>query len=381
MRIAINCRSFLKRQRTGIGRYAYHLVKSLSEIDDQNEYQLYVRKGFFSFGKKLPRFPAKNFVPRVDRFGRGPARTVKDADIYHLPSPGPLEAPDYAKIVVTVHDVIFKAFPRGHTQQTIEAGERQFAGIREKAAKIICCSRNTADDLKKYFNVPREKIALVYQGVDKDIFYRIGKDEALAADQALKRRGMEGPFILSVGTIEPRKNLANLIRAFHALETAGKFSGQLAVIGMGGWLSDDIGALVAQLGLARKIVFLGYLPDRELRYFYNRAEVFVFPSFYEGFGFPIVEAFACGAPVVTSNVSSCPEIAADAALTVDPAGPEAIAEAIGRVIRDRDFSEALREKGFKRAGDFDFLKTARETLGVYEEVYEDQRLYHHAQRR
>lgn len=371
MQIAINCRSFLSKHYTGIGRYAYHLVKSLSEIDNDNEYQLYARKGPFSFNKRLPRFQAGNFITRVDWFDRGPARILKNVDVYHFPSPGSLEAPIDAKIVVTVHDVIFKAFPKGHTQQTIEAGEEQFANIRGKASKIICCSQSTVNDLQKYFQVPAEKIALVYQGVDKSVFYRIGKAEEQLVDSVLKEIGVEAPFILSVGTIEPRKNLINLIHAFQALRDKGKFSGKLVVVGMKGWMHDDIGTLIETLNLKQHIIFLGYLPDRELRYLYNEAAVFAFPSFYEGFGFPIIEAFCCGAPVVTSNVSSCPEIAQDAALKVDPGSPEDIADAIARMIDDSDLRNILRGRGLKRAEDFDFRKTAHETLGVYKEVYED----------
>lgn len=369
MRIAVNCRSFLKKQYTGIGRYAYHLVKSLTEIDGKNEYLLYVRRGFFSFNKRIPRFAAKNFTSSVDWSGRGLAKQLKHIDLCHFPSPGPLEAPGNAKIVVTVHDVIFKAFPRGHTQETIDAGQRQFEQIRERASKIICCSQNTVNDLEKYFQVPREKTILIYQGVDKEIFSRIKSGEDVLAEKVLAQRGVEKPFILSVGTIEPRKNLIHSIHAFHLLKTKKEFPGKLAVIGMRGWLHDDLLALIEKLKLKEHIIFLGYLPDRELRYFYNKAEAFVFPSFYEGFGFPILEAFCCGAPVVTSNVSSCPEVAGDAALTADPNNPQDIADAVGRIVSDRDLREGLREKGLRRAADFDFRKTAEETLKVYEEVY------------
>ncbi len=369
MQIAINCQSFLKKQYTGIGRYAYHLVKGLSEIDRSNTYNLYARKSPFGFSKKLPHFQPKNFVPRIDWFGRGPSKTLKDTDIYHFPSLGSLEAPSHSKIVVTVHDIVYKAFSQGHTQQTIDASEKHFQEIQKKAAKVICCSQSTVRDLKKYFRIPEEKIALVYQGVDKDIFYRIGDKEDSLAEAALTKQGADKPFILSVGTIERRKNLANLIRAFCILKDQKRFAGKLVVAGMKGWLSDDLSALIEELGLAQDIIFLGYISDEELRYFYNKAEAFVFPSFYEGFGFPILEAFACGAPVVTSNVSSCPEIAGNAALTVDPKSPEEIAEAISRIVNDPNLGAALRGKGFKRADDFDFHKTARETLKIYEEVY------------
>jgi glycosyltransferase involved in cell wall biosynthesis len=340
----------------------------LSECDKDNEYQLYVPKGLFGFKKKFPNFNVKNFISRVDRFNRGPARTLKNVDVYHCPSPGPLEAPIGAKIIVTVHDVIIKAFPDGHTQQTIETGLNQFEELKDKASKIICCSKSTVHDLKRFFQVPDEKIALVYQGVDKEIFYTLKKDDEWIADQWLTRIGVKAPFLLSVGTIEPRKNLINCIHAFNRLRVEGKFLGTLVIVGMKGWMRSNIETLIDELKLRAHIVFLGYISDRELCYLYNKTEVFVFPSFYEGFGFPIVEAFCCGAPVVTSNVSSCPEIAADAALTVNPSSIGDIAEAINRIIQDHALRDSLKGKGSKRAGDFDFRKTACETLKVYEEV-------------
>lgn len=369
MRVAINCRSFLTKQPTGIGRYAYHLVKSFAEIDHDNEYRLYANGGLFNFNKRLPRFNARNFVARHDWFSRGPAAVLKDADVYHVPSPGPWATPPAVPTVVTVHDVIFKAFPQGHTPQTLEAGERQFADIKAKAAKIICCSRSTANDLQKYIQVPKEKIAMVYQGIDRDIFHPLDAGERPAADKLLKACGIDGPYLLSVGTIEPRKNLVNVIRAFHRLKTNGRFKGKLAVVGMRGWLHSDIGKITEQLALTKEIIFLGYVTDQALRYLYNRAEVFVFPSFYEGFGFPILEAFSCGVPVVTSNVSSCPEIAGDAALTVDPNSADDITRAVERLLRDAALRDDLVRKGKRRAGEFDFRKTAQQTLEIYKEVY------------
>ena len=140
------------------------------------------------------------------------------------------------------------------------------------------------------------------------------------------------------------------------------------IVGMKGWMGKDIGVLINKLGLTRSVTVLGFVTDQQLRHFYNKTEVFVFPSLYEGFGFPIVEAFSCGAAVVTSNVSSCPEIAGDAALTVNPKDPGEIADAIHSVISDSQLKEQLKRRGLKRAEDFDFKKTAEETLKVYNEV-------------
>jgi len=369
MKVAINCRSILKRKYTGIGRYTYNLIKSLSEIDDRNYYHLYARKGIFNITKGIPHFGPRNFQPVIDRFKRGPEKTLGKVDIYHSPSPDILTVNNGAKIIVTVHDLIFKTFPEGHTQRTLDETEKNMANIGEKASKIICCSKNTVRDLKKYFNIKKEKISLVYQGVDKNMFYVIGSEEDRQADRMLKKRGIYEPYILSVGTIEPRKNLENILHAFDKLRTRKQFSGKLVVIGMKGWMSDGIESLIRKLELKNHVLFMGYINNHELRHFYNRAEAFLFPSFYEGFGFPIVEAFCCGTPVVTSNVSSCPEVAQDAALLTNPYNPEEIATAISRIVNDAGLKQSLREKGFRRAGDFNFHKTAKKTLAVYKEAY------------
>ncbi len=373
MRIAINCRSFLNKNYTGIGRYTYQLIQSLSEIDRQNEYLLYTPKRFFSTKRILPKIPAQNFSLKIDRLYRGMEKTVGPVDIYHCPSPESLSDLDETKIVVTVHDLIFKTYPPGHTIETIEETERQFKNILEKASRIICCSKSTLNDLHRYFSVDVSKTVLIYQGVNQKDFYPIEKEESKRAQVTIQSQGIDGPFILFVGTIEPRKNLRNLLEAFSFLKKKKKYGGKLVVIGMQGW-NEDLSFLIGQLGLKNDVVFTGFLSNQELRHFYNKADVFAFPSFYEGFGFPIVEAFSCGVPVVTSNISSCPEIAGDAALTVDPHSVPEIAQAILRVIDDQNLREQLRQKGLRRARQFSFLNTARQTLQVYQEVYENQRL-------
>ncbi len=369
MRIAINCRSFLNRNYTGIGRYALNLVQSLGEIDPENEYWLYAQKKYFDFKRQIPRVTAKNFLVKVDWLGKGIDKTLQEADVYHSPSPDFINI-HHAKIVVTVHDLVYKKYPQGHTPQTCETTDQQLVRIVEQAAKIICCSKNTLNDLCEYFPAAKDKGCLVYQGVDKNIFFPLTQQDLSTANQVLKRKGVHGPFILFVGTIEPRKNLQNLLLAFSELKNKKKFSGQLVVVGMKGWMIEGLEQVIEKFNLKDDVIFPGYVTDKELRYFYNLTEVFVFPSFYEGFGFPIVEALSCGAAVVTSNVSSCPEIARDAALTVDPYNPNAIAQTIIQVMEDRDLRESLRMKALTRASEFSFLRNAQETLAVYKEVYE-----------
>jgi len=247
MRIAINCRSFLLKNYTGIGRYAYNLVKSLASLDHENEYVLYARKGLFDFKRKLPNIGGKNFYSCVDWQGCGPAKALKSIDIYHSPSPDLL--PDVnAKIVVTVHDLIYKMYPQGHTEETIDATDRYFQQMMKKADRIICCSQNTLNDLKQCFPIDEEKTAVVYQGVDREIFHRLEREEQKEAEKVLREKGIDDPFLLFIGTIEPRKNLSNLVKAFALLKQQKAFDGKLIIAGNEGM---DAGAYIVDDRLRR----------------------------------------------------------------------------------------------------------------------------------
>ncbi len=374
MHIAINCRSFSKKQFTGIGRYASSLVASLSAIDDENRYSLYTNRGWGEVRSRITRHDAANFAVKFDWLRRGAAKTLRSVDIYHAPSPEIVPDLD-TKFVVTVHDLIYKTYPQGHTPETLVFSEAQFQSFIPRAARIICSSRSTQNDVIRYFPSVQGKTCYIYQGVDTNIFYPLPQWEIPAAWGIVRSNGIVGPFVLFVGTIEPRKNLKGLLEAFARLKERKTFGGKLVVIGMAGWKSEGLAGFIKHLGIKDDVFFLGFVGNDELRVFYNLAEVFVFPSLYEGFGYPILEAFSCGAAVVTSNVSSCPELAADAALTVDPVDPEAIARAMERVLQDPGLKSALKHKALARVQGFDNKETARKTLRIYKEVYEGQRVH------
>jgi glycosyltransferase involved in cell wall biosynthesis len=364
MRIAINCRSILLSQRTGIGRYTYHLLDSLGQIDHVNEYILHAPKRLFDFKRRLPDFSRyNNFKSRLDYFHQG----IGKSDIYHLPCPdviGPYEG----KLVVTIHDLIYRTYAQGHTPQAIELTEKYMQAIAAKADKIICISENTRRDLHATFNIPLEKTCVVYNGADSRLFYPLSSQERLNAANQLKELGIDKPYVLYVGTIEPRKNLAGLLESFALLKSKKVFQGQLVVAGMKGWMVENIGELIKKLDIQTDVIFTGFISDDQLCQLYNMAELFVFPSFYEGFGFPVLEAFCCGVAVITSKTSSCAEIAAEAALTIDPKNIKAIAQAMEQVLTDKALKESLRVAGLKRAQEFSLGSTARETLTVYQEL-------------
>ncbi len=355
MRIVINCRSILLKNRTGIGRYTYHLLDQLGAIDPKNEYCLYARKDLFDFKRKLPQFNYPNFKKLIDIL----QRPVPLGDVYHVPCPADIDHFE-GKVVVTIHDLIYKTYPQSHTQETIDLSERAMQGIVKRADKIICISESTRNDLHRFFDYPKENSCVVLNGVDHSIFYPL--QDPGAAKSFLSAQGISGEFLLFVGTIEPRKNLMGLLEAMALL----KHPLPLVVVGMKGWMTEDIIPKIKQLGLEGRVIFTGFISDAELNMLYNTCKAFVFPSFYEGFGFPIVEAFAAGACVIASFVSSCGEIAEDAAVLINPNSPAHIAQAIDSVLGDSALNAAYKAKGLRRGQEFSFRRTAKDTLSIYQ---------------
>ncbi len=256
-------------------------------------------------------------------------------------------------IVITVHDVMWKVMPETMRWRTRLASLARARFAIESADRIVAVSRATADDVLRYYDIDPKKIEVVYSGVNST--YRPGDPEE--GRHMARRYGVEGRYALFVGTVEPRKNLARVLRAWNVpLE--------LVVVGAKGWKS----ATVYGHPRAR---FLGYVPDEHLRWLYVGAEFLLFPSLYEGFGLPVLEALACGCPVLTSRVSSLPEVAGDAAVYVDPEGEEGIADAILRLTEDGSLRESLRRAGLERASEFSWSRTAEGYVEAFRKVVLD----------
>lgn len=267
--------------------------------------------------------------------------------------------------IVTVHDLVRLAFPfakEGWISAMGLALDR--AGLR-KAAHVICVSEVTKRDLMCHLDVPEEKITVVLHGVDHEVFNPCPNQDSSTS---------RSPYLLYVGSERPRKNLGTLLRAFALVKQQGHPFNSLTLLKVGPAGRSDAFRKATldeagRLGIERDIQFVEYVSDQELAVLYSNALALVFPSLYEGFGLPIVEAMACGCPVITSNVSSMPEIAGSAALLVNPHDTPALAEAMRCVILDPTQRARLRAQGLLRAQDFSWDKTAEATFAVYQRVF------------
>jgi len=299
----------------------------------------------------------------------GPLAAVRARlDLFHGPVNAlPLAAP--CRAIVTIHDLAFLAHP-----ETLGAGRRRYltaitALSARRAAKIIAVSAFTRDEIVARLGIPADKITVVHNAVDA-AFAPLPADEIarFRAEQGLPER-----FLLCVGTLEPRKNLTGLLDAFARL--APHTDAALIVVGGQGWLYDDALARVATLGLTGRVRFAGFVPDADLPRWYNAASAFVYPSLYEGFGLPPLEALACGVPTVTSAGTAMAEVVGDAALLADPRDPPSLAAALGRALDDPTLRAVLRQAGPRRAATFGWARAAAATRAVYDEVLERSRPY------
>jgi len=266
---------------------------------------------------------------------------------------------------LTIFDVNFLAMRKF----TLWSGRWHFAPKMKDYAKrshhIITVSENSKSEIIKYLNVSEEKISVIYGGY-ADIF-KLESDDRLSSD--VKRKyNITGNYLLYVGTLEPRKNLLGLIRAYAQSRAKDDFI--LVLAGGKGWQYENIFKLVRELKLENRIIFTGYVPENDLPGLYQGATLFVYPSFYEGFGLPPLEAMACGLPVIVSHTTSLPEVVGDAGVYVDPNDVEQISFSIDTVLSDSELRQTLIQRGLERAKLFSWEKAAKETLKLYQKVVE-----------
>lgn len=275
--------------------------------------------------------------------------------------------------VLTVHDLIFERYPAHHTRRNRLFLRMALPRFVAAADAIIAVSQQTKRDLVDCYKTPPEKIHVIYQGIDPT-FAPPGAGEIARVRQHyspgpenLGEQAPSRPYLLTLGTLEPRKNHVTALRALARLKALG-YPHRLLVVGGEGWLFAPVRQLVAELGLSGDVTFAGYVPNADLPALYGGADCVLQPSLYEGFGFPVLEAMACGAPVVCSNASSLPEVAGDAALLVPPTAIEAWVAAVEQIIRTPALRETLRQRGVRQARQFCWERCAATTAALYQEV-------------
>ena len=289
-------------------------------------------------------------------------------DVYHSLY-WPLVPPEHVKArarVITVHDMIPYLFPEFVTDEVIERQQSIVASIDGRRDWVICNSVSTKTDVCEITSVDPQRVFVTPFAAPRDIFRPEPDTARIGA--TLEKHGIPGPgYVLSLCTLEPRKNLARLVRAFFALvETQRLHDLHLVLTGPAGWKSQELYAsLGARPELRDRIILPGFVPDEDLSALYSGAGLFVYPSLYEGFGLPALEAMQCGVPVVTSRTSSLPEVVGADAITVDPKDEDAIAEAMRRVLEDADLARELRRRGLARSATFSWSRTVAETVAAY----------------
>ncbi|MCA1971277.1 MAG: glycosyltransferase family 4 protein [Caenispirillum sp.] len=266
--------------------------------------------------------------------------------------------------VVTVHDISYEFFPEYFPRLQRERMRMLIPLSARRAAHVLTISEFSRATMVERYGIAAERISVTYLGVAES-FRRLAADQAR---EQCRRFGLDRPFVLGVGNLQPRKNLERLMRAFARLPRRTREDFDLVLVGQPGWQAERIQAEAERLGIAERVRFTGYVADEELVALYNLATVFAYPSLYEGFGLPVLEAMACAAPVLTSSVSSLPEVAGTAALLVDPRDEEAISAGLLKLLTDDALRESLRTAGIARAARFSWQATAQHTAEVFEKV-------------
>lgn len=358
-------------QRLGSSKVAFELLRHLEKIDRKNDYAIL-----------LPVAPMEDFPKEREGWNYKIFRPNQLWTIFALPlalyasrvKPDLIFSPTHyiprfspVKRVVTIFDLAYLHFPEMFKKDDLWKLNNWTKFSVENAEHIVTISDASKQDIIKYYQVEKKKITVAYPGYDSEIFRPI--KDLLKIKEATQKYKIEGNYIIYVGTIQPRKNLLRLIEVFTKIEglklvIVGKTMG----FGREGWMFEEILRKPQELGIEDKVIFTGFAPTEDLLYLLNGAQAFILPSLYEGFGIPVVDAMACGTPVIVSNVSSLPEVVGQAGTLVDPYNIEQMEQVIRTVAFDKKLQLQKSKEGLKQAAKFSWRKMAKTVLKVFEEV-------------
>ena len=370
MRIAIDAHSVGARLG-GNETYAINLIEALAEIDRSNQYTLYVTKpqAIDRFANRWANFQVRQTLPHTPlvRIPLVLSRELRrhPVDVLHVQYTAPPFAP--CPIVTTIHDLAFEHLPETFNRRSWMQLRLTVRRTARRAQEIITVSEYSRQDIIKTYGIPADRITVTPEAA-AETFARTTDETNLQTVR--KRYGIEGDYILSLCSIQPRKNLVRLIEAYSLLRRLHpevKLP-QLVLAGKRGWLDKETWRAAEADNTTPGICFTGYVADEHLSALYSGATCFVYPSYFEGFGLPILEAMKCGAPVIAGDRTSIPEVAGEAALLFDPFDTSSLVEALKRVLSDSEFRQSLSAKGLQRANEFHWQTTARLTLTAYEKA-------------
>ena len=370
LRIAIDAHS-VGTKLGGNESYAINLIEALAQVDAVNDYTLFVTtaEAYDRFNQRWPNFKVRSTRPHTPLI-RIPLTLSAElrknpVDVLHVQFTAPPFCP--CPVVVSVHDLSFEHLPQTFKRRSRTQLRLTVRHSARQAARVLSLSEHGKQDIISPYGIDSQRISAIPLAAPNH-FARV--TDATELQRVRHTYGIDGDYILSVGSIQPRKNLARLVRAYALLaEKLGKENApKLVLAGKRAWLFDETLRSLEESGVKDSVILTGYVPEKDLPPLYSGAMCFVYPSFFEGFGLPPLEAMKCGAPVIVSNTTSLPEVVGDAAICVDPYDINAIAGAIERVNTDSILREELSIKGQARARLFDWRDTALRTLDVYRQV-------------
>jgi glycosyltransferase involved in cell wall biosynthesis len=370
MRIAFDGTT-LRPARTGVGYYSEHLLHHVAATAGVDEVVVVSNRPVETTAPLPAHVTVRDHgwsLPRLVWLQTSAARLVRQigADVAHFTN-GMMPLLSTVPTVVTIHDMSLTLFPDFHPIRRVLLNRPLVDVAARRADAVITVSESAKRDIVRLYNLAADRVHVVHEA-PAPAFKRA--TDATALDRVKRTYGLGSRVILYVGTIEPRKNLAALLDAYAERHHAGDLPHQLVCAGPYGWLSNDISKRIERLGIQNAVRFTGYVPFEDLPILYSLAEIFVFPSLYEGFGLPVVEAMACGTPVVTGRTSSLTEIAGGAIEHAESLEPQALGDALVRLAQDRCRREECSFRGLERASAFSWDRAARETCDVYHHAIE-----------
>lgn len=387
----------LKNRKTGVEYYTENIIRHLIKIDKKNKYYLIKQEKDANIDIKEKPVPELivlkqhfiirladctiNYLPeRITRFLRryiplrsilkyyfSPEEKLNRLDILFSPThTAPFKNKNHQYKVMTVHDITPILFPEFHNINSVLFHKTAFKEILYKSDMIAADSNSTKNDLIKHLKIPQKKIMRVHIGLNSHIKYTNN------FRNVLEKYNIPEEFILYFGTLEPRKNVPAVINAFYKIKKAG-FKETLVIAGGKGWDYNQIFRLVKKLNLEKEVIFTGYVDEKDVSMLYSAAKLFVYPSFYEGFGLPVLEAMTCRCPVITSQVSSLPEVTGDAAILINPNNTNQIANAMKNVLSSEKLKKQMIERGLIQAKKFTWEKAAENMLKIFEQGYKEKK--------